>query len=408
MRDDSKCSISILAIFAPLIGLALIQIFCIPFDFYSPEPSIYARLVVLSCYMAFLSCIATISYLYRSKYNFSYSELCFNSTATILIKTVILVLSLVYLNLTFEVAKHGALVGYEYIRYEYFYNQEFRAKLFGGIVFDWVFNIFILPVSWLIVSLLTFSKKYNFFYWFLLIAMVVYNVSIGGRFTIYYAMIFVYFRFCYFNRVNFFLVLKIATISIVVVMVSIYIVSLRVDDFDFSSATLSVLEYHTSPPFFLMDKVDDDFGDIWFKNFPLYSIFSSFPLSIAKLVGLYNDQVPYYYLTTYLNDFTIVSNFTGFKYNAFSTVFVFFIMEFGVFAPFFVFFYFFVLFSLPIVVKQNYRLTVTAFIVVFVFFSLFRYEITTPGFQFLLFIIMFLVFFKRLNNRLVRWHNSQL
>ena len=385
--------------FLPLFFILSIQFFSLFFDFYTPRADIYNRVLVMLNYMSVFFSIITYIYI-ANKFNVKFGDsnkIVFFKPA----KIAAVLIAIIFISISFKIYGYSLIVGYENIRYEFFYNQNFRVMLFGGLIFDWMFNIFLLPFCWLFILMLSVDKKYNFYFYLLLISLLLYSVSVGGRFSIYYAVIVLFFRYIYFNKLNIKLLVKVIFLLLVSLVFSTYILSLRTVDFDYYDSIMSVIEYHTLPPFFLINKMQDNFGNVDFVGVPFYSLFTSLLFSVLKMLKLFHGDVPYYYMTAYLNDFTLVSNYTGYSYNAFATILSFFILEFGVISPVFTFVYFLFLFSLSIFIVEKYRLSFLLFVILYSFFSFFRYEIASAGFQFMIFCLLIYSIFVHITRRVI-------
>lgn len=383
------------SLFIPVIFICFFQaISLFLFDWFEPKAQYVDKLFVLFLYLSVVLSILCCSYLY-DKWNLLDKEPISIGLNNGYILSLVLILSFIFVFITVKINIYAYVVGFDRIRDEFFLNQEFRASLFGGMFFDWVFNIFLIPFSWLFVIYLGYTTEYKKWFYGLLLIISLYNISIAGRFSIYYAFNILVIRFTYFNGFKFKFLIKLIMLVLIIVLLSSLILTLRDDNISFTESINSLIDYHIIPPFFLINKMQEGFGYPSFSNIPFYTVFSSFLLSIMKLIGAYQGDVPYYYFATYLNDFTLYSELTKSDYNAFSTVFPFFIVEYSFLAPLFVFLFFSILFLSCIFVEYKYRKVYITFLILYVYFSFFKYEIASPGFQFFVVFILLYSLTKR-------------
>lgn len=366
----------------PALALPTYQLLSvISLDIFRPRPSVFAYAMAVSLYIGVIFAIL-MAYFILAKHKRLLSVADIKTANNIFIKCLVLLLTILYVDLIVRINFHALIVGYENIRYEFFFNDEFRSSVFRSIVYDWIFNWFIEPGTVLLAIHLGFQKKYGRYFFWILILIVFYNASFGGRFSIYTAGLLIFMRMVIVSGFNRSLFLRMSILVSITIGLASLVFYFRIDDFNFKDNLLSIFEYHSMPPFYFMNKLDDDFGSKWFVDVPMASIFTALPLAIIKLFKFYSGEVPYYFFTTYFNDFSLSSDLTNATYNAFATIFPFFYVEFNLASPLVVFIYFLLLFISPLIVQKNIRLTFLCFVVYNCFFSFFQYRLVDPGTQF--------------------------
>lgn len=387
-------SITGMKIYFPLIFLIMIQM-CgyFLYDGFEIHETIPTKLLVVGCYLSLILSIIITLYV---KGNNSFTVRKADVTRWVIIiaitfSTTTLVLVLLP---TLKLISFINIIGYDSIRDTFFSNTDFQFGLFYHRYIALFVLSYYMPIAWFFIIWLAQynDKTMNVFFWFNSIVLVVFSISIAGRFSIYYLIVVLYYRailrggkykdlFYFFVGVVFFV-----AISFVVLKFRSITSPGMVDGYSFfdTHEINSVIEYNILSPFFLSQKITENFGYLSFLQIPFATTFS------GLLFAFLGSNSPLIAVGEYFNTFTLYSTYTNNDYNAFSTVFAYFIMDFGFLAPFFCLFFFLLLFNIHSFFPVYYAGAFRLYIILQVFFSLYSSKITSPGFQ--IFVVGILIF----------------
>lgn len=387
-------SITGVKIYFPLIFLIMIQM-CgyFLYEGFEIHETISTKLLVVGCYLSlFFSIIITLYIKGNNIFNVDKIDAPRWSVIVAVafsIATIILVLLP-----TVKVISFINVVGYDSIRDAFFSNTDFQFGLFYHRYIALFVLSYYIPIAWFFIIWLAQydDRNMNVLFWFNSIILVVFSISIAGRFSIYYLIVILYYRAIFRGgkyKDFFYFIISI----IFLVTVSFLVLKLRnitsSDMVEYNSLfdeheVNSVIEYNILSPFFLSQKITENFGYLSFLQVPFAST-----LSGVLFVFLGSDS-PLISAGEYFNIFTLYSKYTNNDYNAFSTVFAYFIMDFGFLAPFFCLFFFVLLFNIHTIFPVYYASAFRLYIILQIFFSLYSSKVTSPGFQ--VFIVGMLIF----------------
>lgn len=387
-------SIAGVKIYLPLVFLIIIQM-CgyFLYDGFRIYETMLTKLLVVGCYLSLV--LSIIITLYIKGNNLFTVEKADVTRWIIIIAIAFSTTTLVLVLLpTLKLISFINIIGYDSIRDTFFSNTDFQFGLFYHRYIALFVLSYYMPIAWFFIIWLAQynDKTMDVFFWFNSIVLVVFSISIAGRFSIYYLIVVLYYRamlrggrykdlFYFFIGVVFFV-----TISFVVLKFRNITSPDMVDGYSFfdTHEINSVIEYNILSPFFLSQKITENFGYLSFLQVPFATTFS------GLLFAFLGSNSPLIAVGEYFNIFTLYSTYTNNDYNAFSTVFAYFIMDFGFLAPFFCLFFFLLLFNIhsffPVYCAGVFRL----YIILQVFFSLYSSKITSPGFQ--VFVVGMLIF----------------
>lgn len=294
----------------------------------------------------------------------------------------------------------GNEIGFDLLRVEFFNNYDIRYRIYGSLLVEWFINQYFVFFVWFYVIVISTSrdKMMLWTFYFLLIVLVLYNMAYAGRFNIYYAIIVLYMRnvLSGYSLINF--IKKNLPLTLGLVGLSFFVLSIRNTD-DSSSVLnemLIVFEYHIVPPFYLIERINDGMLFSESSSFPFKTIVTSILMPVFYLFDIGASDIPWFQYGGYFNEFSVFSVFSEKYYNAFSTLFSFFYIDFGYLSPFFCFstLLIFLLFSL-VVDDKRIRISYLSFIALMLYMSLFKPVFFSPGFMTVLFVVPAFYLFRK-------------
>ena len=160
----------------------------------------------------------------------------------------------------------------------------------------------------------------------------------------------------------------------------------------------SIYDYHTGSIFFLAQKMETVPSlvnhELHLFRIIFEGIFSPFFYALGRPLG---DLTVIYHVGYILSEATLYNKETGTLFNAFSTLFYFFFLDFGVFSPLFIFMIIgYVLFSSNFIFDYSLRLKYLAYVSLVMYFSLFSGVFFMPGYLMVIFLFPIMVLLKRL------------
>lgn len=378
-------SITGVKIYFPLIFLIMIQM-CgyFLYDGFQFYETIQTKLLIVGCYLSLiLSVIITLHIKGNNLFTVKKLDV---TRRVIIIAIAFSTTTLILIMLpTIKLISFINIIGYDSIRDTFFSNTDFQFSLFYHRYIALFVLSYYMPIAWFFIIWLAQynDKAMNSFFWFNSVVLVAFSVSIAGRFSIYYLIVILYYK-AIFNggKCKDFIYFILSVFSLVVL--SFIILKLRnvtsseiveYNSFFDKHEINSVIEYNILSPFFLSQKITENFGYLSFLQVPFATTFS------GLLFPILGSDSPLIAVGEYFNVFTLYSKNTANDYNAFSTVFAYFVMDFGGLAPFFCTFFFVFLFNLHLFVSVYYANAFRLYILLQTFFSLYSSKVTSPGFQ---------------------------
>lgn len=189
-------SITGVKIYFPLIFLIMIQM-CgyFLYDGFEIHETIPTKLLVVGCYLSLILSIIITLYV---KGNNSFTVRKADVTRWVIIiaitfSTTTLVLVLLP---TLKLISFINIIGYDSIRDTFFSNTDFQFGLFYHRYIALFVLSYYMPIAWFFIIWLAQynDKTMNVFFWFNSIVLVVFSISIAGRFSIYYLIVVLYYR----------------------------------------------------------------------------------------------------------------------------------------------------------------------------------------------------------------------
>lgn len=386
-------------IFIPVILLALFQL-CGFFLYtgFNLQVKIDTQLIIFGYYLIFIFTLISCSFIFEKNEKISKYECNF------LIKIMFLIFSTFLILIpAIKIFIMGQVIGYDVMRVEFYSNPAIINKAFGsGMIFS-ISNYYLIPCLWFFLFFLTgdTGKWSAFTFYFILIVLILYNTSYGGRFNVYFSLIVLYLRNIMMGN-GLYLFLKKNILLLFVLLSSSFIVFFNRNTEGASSnehGLMSLLEYHLLPPYILAEKMDSNL--IIMGNpemFPFKDFYYVFFAPFKYILGLPVTDIPSFRYQILFNDFTLTSNVTGLYYNAYSTLFPYFYEQYGLLSFFMIFVYFFIFFSLSFLIgNHDVRVKYLAFFSFSLYISLFQSLIFSPGFlSVLIFVPLYYCFKDRL------------
>ncbi len=378
-------SITGVKIYLPLVFLITIQMWgYFLYDGFEIYEAISTKLLIIGCYLSlFFSIIITLCI---KRNNLFTIEKIYVTRWVVVVAVIFSIATLVLVLLpTIKLISFINIIGYDSIRDLFFSNTDFQFGLFYHRYIALFVLSYYMPIAWFFIIWLAQydDKNMNALFWFNSVVLVAFSISIAGRFSIYYLIIVLYYKAIlrggkYKDLFYFFVgVVFLVVISFVVLkfrnVVSPGLVDYR--SFFDEHEINSVIEYNILSPFFLSQKITENFGYLSFLQVPFATTFS------GLLFAFLGTDSPLIAVGEYLNIFTLYSKYTSNDYNAFSTVFAYFIMDFGFLAPFFCLFFFVLLLNIHLIFPVYYVGAFRLYVILQIFFSLYSSKVTSPGFQ---------------------------
>lgn len=363
--------------------LALVQLMAFLFyGGFSLTLRVSTELLVVCCYFFFMLSLFVFSMLDRKEMHHSPSD----STLHIEKKDkfiIPLVVALIFLFVTLPTIKLIFLsveLGSDYVRNNIF-KDELRVLVFGSVTKSALTNLYLVPFLWWIAIVYSTrpDRRSQCFFWFLLVSIVAFNVSYAGRNAIYYMVLVIYFSYIIRGKSIFLFLRKNSLLLVAMFFLAFVVVSLRVTSKEITllGNIFSLFEYHVLQPFLFAQKVE---MTEWVDLYPFETAVKSLLFPGLYVAGVDYGNTPLGMYANQFYDFTLYSFSSMRYYNSFTTFFPFFYAETRIFSPIFIFFFTFgLLFSTYLVQDWVLRKKLQAYIALMLFFSLFKFDILTPG-----------------------------
>lgn len=386
----------IFRIFLPLLLLILIQLFGFFFYYkfnYNFQSNNNIAILVFLMYLALMVPVIFLcfmknrtkktNFMVADKYNYFFIII----TLIFLLRPLVLLFGI------------GFEFGFEYLRVNYYTDDKLRSLIYGHPIIATLINLYVVPILWAYLILISnaINKSSKFAFYFILIFLVLFNLSYGGRFNIYFALLILYYRSVIMGGgVLTFLKKYLFLISILIISSFLMLINRRNEDIGFlERGVLEVLEYHILPPFVLAQSID--LSVLNYEGFPFRTIIYSFFAPLGVIFDIDGKLLPYTYYAALLSEFRLHSFNSGSWYNAFGTFFNFFYVDSGFLAPLFIFIFItYLLFSSYLISDIDKRNKFLIYISFMLYSSLFQAPIMSPGVIFVIFIFPFL-------SKLLKW-----
>ncbi|SDC48743.1 oligosaccharide repeat unit polymerase [Acinetobacter kookii] len=367
-----------LKLFTPFLFLIFLQIFCfLLYRGFTYIPSSGSEFFLILIYFSSFFIIIYLSIVFEKKANhvISFSSKRFFDYSMLFISLFFLVRpTIVLFGIGFE-------NGFEYLRINYYEDDSIQRLAYGSNIINALTNFYIVPSLWFYLIYVSNSNtkiaKFNFY--FILILLILFNLSYGGRFNIYFCMLVLFIK-SVLNGENFFKFIKKYFILLLVLFVSSIIMLLSRKNRsieDLSNEFLSLFEYHILPIFIFSQKIDTKRLNP--DGYPFEVIINSLIAPFLFLFGLNGDKIPYIYIPKILSEFSLYSNATNNYYNAYGTLYSYFYIDFGYFTPVFFIIFCSYIFCGSYFLKDDMRIKYIAYFSFMLYTSLFQAPIFSPG-----------------------------
>ena len=380
-------------LFYPVIFLMLIQL--ISFHLYNGfnlEVSFLSNFIVTFCYIFCISSILWFSFLNRSDRFITDNELN-NKNKYKSFFDVIVIVFVIFFLIKPAIVLYGLAdqLGFEYVRNNFFSNDTLRITAFGSVQIAAFSLMYVVPMLWFyVISLIGGKGKYNnFLFYFLLLSLVLFNLSYAGRFYIYFSLIVIYIKSVLEGQ-NILIFIKRYSILVVgLIFTSLIILNLRNSNdgiVNIKKDFFGLMEYHIMQPFFFSQKMQD--GTFLGDGYPFKIYIESFLFPLYFFAGKSFSDISYGYYANAFGDPTLYSLETESTYNAFSTFFAYLYSDFSLLTPVFVgLTTLFFLYYSKIIYNKNLRVKYLAYFSLMLYFGLFSAPILSPGALSILFLI---------------------
>ncbi len=380
-------------IFYPVIFLLIIQIsaFYI-YNGFNLEVFFYTKIIVTLCYVSCFLSILWFSFLNRSAKYVKENDYINESKYKHIFDVIIIVVVIAFL-VKPAVILYGLAdeLGFEYVRNNFFSNDALRITAFGNVQIAAFSLMYVVPMTWFyIINLIGRKDRYsNFLFYFLLLALILFNLSYAGRFYIYFSLIVIYIKSILEGQNIFVFLKKYLILILSLILTSLLMLNLRNSSnevVDIEKDILGLIEYHIIQPFFFAQKIQD--GTFLSNGYPFKTYIESFLFPMYFFVGKSFSDIPYGYYSNVFGEPTLYSFKTESTYNAFATFFAFLYSDFYFLTPIFVgVTTLFFLFYSKIIYNKNIRIKYVAYFSLMLYFSLFSSPILSPGALCILFVV---------------------
>lgn len=390
-------------LFLPVFILIIFQLLSLFFyNGFKYESNIYVITTVAACYIFSLLAIFLFCLVSKNYYNGTSLNIL-NKSSNFYLNSLILFLIFILINKpTFILYQIGSNFGFDYLRQNYYNSDVIRGAAYGNMNLAVLTQMYIVPFFWFYTFLLI-DKKDKFsqiLFYYLLISLVLLNISYAGRFNIYFAFLVVYLRNIILGESILYFFKKYLYIFALLFFVSMYISNLRIgadglandkDDF------IKLFEYHAVQPHFFSQKILD--GTLINDGYIFKLFFEGLFFPIYYIMGFSFSNTTIGYYSSVFGNPTLYSFNTDAYYNAFSTLYAYLFSDYGYFTPIFCFLiltYF--LFSSFLISDYSARLKYVGFFSLMFYFSLFQAPLLFPGSLLILFFypLIFLIFRKKI------------
>lgn len=291
-------------------------------------------------------------------------------------------------------------LGADQVRYSIYNSDGVYTQIYGIGILGTFANYYLVPFLWFYCIWLCdkndrFSK---FLFYFIVLILSIYNASYAGRIFIYYAILAIYLRYVLLGLSVGKIFVKYIFILATAIISSNFILKNRNNSNDIGSSDVvqGLIDYHVGGVFFLAQKMQTIpqllSGDYYLFRTIYEGLFSPFYFLIGKPLG---DLTYLYQVGQVLSVPTLYDLENNDYFNAFATLFYYFILDYGVFSPIFVFVIIgWILFTAKVIKDKNQRVKYIAFISLVLYFSLFTGVLFMPGYLLVIFSIPVILFIK--------------
>lgn len=388
-----------LKIFFPFLMLLVFQIFSyFTYGFFTYRPSYETQLFILANYVAaFLSVLIACVFFDQKIENRFVSK---KFISNIILDYVFALLALLFLLRPIIVLFGiGFTYDFEYLRINYYQDESLQILAYGSMAISALTNFYLVPLLWFYILFISNSteKRTTIIFYFILLMLVLFNLSYGGRFNIYFSLIVIFIRNILLGGGVFTFIKKYILLISSLVFVSFIMMLVRTNQQVQSSLKdwFALIEYHILPTFILSQKIDDKILQV--DGFPSRVILQSINAPFLFINGGRGDSIPYIYYPKLMSDFTLYSDLTNNYYNAYSTLFAYFFVDYGWFSPIFFCIFVFYIFFVSLFLSKDLRVKYLSYFAFMLYISLFQAPIFSPGAITLLvvFPLLYFVFKKR-------------
>lgn len=350
------------------------------------------ELLVVVCYLLFMLSLFGFSLLGRKDApEFSSEDVSGIEKKDKWIISLVVALILLFVTLpTIKLTLLSIELGADYVRNNIF-KDELRDMVFGSVTRSALTNLYVIPFLWWVAIIYstrpdTLSK---FFFWFLLISIVAFNLSYAGRNAIYYMVLLVYFSYVIRGKSVFAFFRKNLLLLVIMFFLAFLVASMRVTSKEVTllENIFSLFEYHVLQPFLFAQKIE---ATEWIDLYPFETAVKSLFFPGFYVAGVDYGGTPLGMYANQFYDFTLYSLNSMRYYNSFTTFFPFFYAETRNFSPIFIFFFTLgLLLSTLLVPSWILQKKLQAYVALMLFFSLFKFQILTPGVLSVIFCVVF-------------------
>lgn len=373
-----------LKLFSPVLFLLIFQL--IAFFFYNGFLYAASDYAVLMVSLTYISAIfAIFCFCFCSSFIEKKNEIVLTHVKNRKVEIFFLILTIIFIvKPTFIMFMLGLDYGFDYVRQNYFSTDIIKSLAFGNMTIAVLTNLYLVQFLWFYIFLIIGSndKFTNFVFYFILLSLVVFNLSYAGRFYIYFAFLVLFLK-SLLEREKILVFLKKYSILFLGLIFSAFsMVNLRsnknVLEND-SSSILKLLEYHVMQPYFFAQKIDDYL--LWDDGYPFRVIFESLNAHFLYLFGVSFSETTFGYYSAAFGNPTLYSQYSFGYYNAFSTFFAYIYADSKIFTPIITFIILlYLMLSSFFIWNLEFRRKFLAYISLMLYFSLFQAPIFTPGF----------------------------
>lgn len=389
-------------LFIPVFLLSFIQLSAFfLYNGFTFNPSGSTEILISSFYLSLILAIFTFS-IFVSK-NFKPLTDSRNNSNVIVDYIALIITILFILKPTLIMYGMGVELGFDYVRQNFFTSDVIRSKAFGNMSLAIFTQNYVVAFLWFyIIYLIGFhSKRSNVIFYCILISLILFNMSYAGRFNIYFAIIVLYIKNVLEGKKLFDFIKKYFVLILALFSMSTIIVAIRNNREGFANNfndILKVLEYHILQPFFVAQKIDNN--QIIVDGYPFRVIIEGFFAPLLYLFNIELKDLPQGYYSRVFGDSTLYSQYTETYYNAFSTLFPYIYIDFGLMSPIFCFIIVFIFFSFSFLISgSSLRAKYLSYLSLMLYFSLFQAPIFSHGVLFIVIIVPLLSYLGSKFNR---------
>mgnify|MGYP007082583778 CR=1 FL=1 len=356
-----------LLILLPVFTLALIQVLAFHlYDGFIYESSFKTKLSITITYLVFILSLPFFVFLGSNIDTAHYSKIN-NLGATLVVLAIIFAMYFLLKPAISLILMIFGGVDVAVLRENFFHDQGLRSNLFGSGFMAAFVGAFVVPFIWVVVFFLVNerSKWFSAAFYILCAILIIYGVSAGGRFAIYFSMLAIYVRYLViYGRITPRLVFSILVMFALGVLIGL--------GRGIEGLLYSLFEYHIIQPFLLDQRLNHDFMQVYSVDIPFYAFLTNLFFPFYYVVNG-SENMPVFQVGMYFSDFTLYSHLIGKNYNAYHTMFVFFYYDVGLYAPLLVIVFMFLLFFFMKMIRSGYlRIKYLSFLVFVLFHGLFQ------------------------------------